>query len=99
MQSQLDTVSRLCSLCTISAAGCHPPTHPPNHPPNLQEGAAANALADVRYKILNLGLLTAGVGHCLVLQVRGVSVSVSVTRLLLLQSLSHHNCAHRVHSV
>jgi len=24
----------------------------------------------VRYKLLNLGLLTAGVGHCLVLQVR-----------------------------
>jgi hypothetical protein len=36
----------------------------------MQEGAAANALADVRYKLLNLGLVTAGVGHCLVLQVR-----------------------------
>lgn len=35
----------------------------------LQEGAADEALPDVRYKLLNLGLLTAGVGHCLVLQV------------------------------
>lgn len=38
----------------------------------LQEGAAAEALSDVRYKLLNLGLLTAGVGHCIVLQVRAV---------------------------
>jgi hypothetical protein len=36
----------------------------------LQEGAAAESLADVRYKLLNIGLLTAGIGHCLVLQVR-----------------------------
>lgn len=36
----------------------------------LQEGAADEDLSDVRYKLLNLGLVTAGVGHCLVLQVR-----------------------------
>jgi hypothetical protein len=36
----------------------------------LQEGAAAENLSDVRYKLLNIGLLTAGIGHCLVLQVR-----------------------------
>lgn len=37
---------------------------------SLQEGGIDEALSDVRYKLLNLGLLTAGVGHCLVLQVR-----------------------------
>jgi hypothetical protein len=36
----------------------------------VQEGAADEDLSDVRYKLLNLGLVTAGVGHCLVLQVR-----------------------------
>jgi hypothetical protein len=36
----------------------------------LQEGAADENLSDVRYKLLNLGLLTAGVGHCIVLQVK-----------------------------
>lgn len=40
----------------------------------LQEAAAGNLLSDVRYKLLNIGLLSAGVGHLLVLQV-GVCMS------------------------
>jgi hypothetical protein len=35
-----------------------------------QEAAAGNALYDVRYKLLNIGLLSAGIGHLLVLQPR-----------------------------
>ncbi|KAF6255214.1 hypothetical protein COO60DRAFT_1662542 [Scenedesmus sp. NREL 46B-D3] len=48
------------SLSTIVAPACL----------SLKEGAADDNLADVRYKLLNIGLLTAGVGHCLVLQPR-----------------------------
>ena len=33
----------------------------------LQDGAAENELSDVRYKLMNIALLTAGVGHWLVL--------------------------------
>lgn len=33
----------------------------------VQEAAAANALSDVRFKLLNIALLTAGAGHLLVL--------------------------------
>lgn len=48
------------SLSTIVAPACL----------SLKEGAADEDLSDVRYKLLNLGLVTAGVGHCLVLQPR-----------------------------
>ncbi|KAF6255213.1 hypothetical protein COO60DRAFT_1641700 [Scenedesmus sp. NREL 46B-D3] len=37
---------------------------------SLKEAAAGNLLSDVRYKLLNIGLLSAGVGHLLVLQPR-----------------------------
>jgi hypothetical protein len=33
----------------------------------LQEAAAANALSDIRFKLLNIALATAGLGHLLVL--------------------------------
>jgi hypothetical protein len=41
-------------------------------PPPLapQEAASANVLSDVRFKLLNIVLLTAGVGHLLVLSPR-----------------------------
>jgi hypothetical protein len=32
-----------------------------------QEAAAANILSDVRFKLLNVALLTAGLGHILIL--------------------------------
>uniref|UniRef100_A0A383V958 Uncharacterized protein n=1 Tax=Tetradesmus obliquus TaxID=3088 RepID=A0A383V958_TETOB len=35
---------------------------------SLKEAAAGNQLSDVRYKLLNIGLLSAGIGHLLVLQ-------------------------------
>jgi hypothetical protein len=41
-------------------------------------GAADENLSDVRYKLLNIGLLTAGIGHCLVLQVRGCFLGLTV---------------------
>ncbi|WIA31071.1 hypothetical protein OEZ86_001099 [Tetradesmus obliquus] len=50
---------------------------------SLKEGAAEEALSDVRYKLLNIGLLTAGVGHCLVLQPRLGDPSTSGGGLIL----------------
>jgi hypothetical protein len=33
----------------------------------------------VRYKLLNIGLLTAGIGHCLVLQVGAANAAQAIT--------------------
>lgn len=45
--------------------------------PTLQDGAAENELSDVRYKLMNIALLTAGVGHWLVLLPRLGSAATS----------------------
>jgi hypothetical protein len=47
----------------------------------VQEAAAGNALCDVRYKLLNISLLSAGIGHLLVLQPRLGSPDMSGTLL------------------
>jgi hypothetical protein len=52
---------------------------------HLQEAAAGNILYDVRYKLLNIGLLSAGIGHLLVLQVRMSSASRALVSSVILR--------------